>query len=346
MSSGLFLVLLLASSGAWAQDSDPAPEDEAEETSQEASPEGEEGEDEGEGERGGTETRESGPGASPDARIVSPYLEERVIPVTGRRDASQTTHITTSPSDEETPAAAEAPEVAPEPERAPTWEDVTTDQDGVTRGTLAVELSDEGLVELSVKRKVFPIYPDELGVMYGSDPIRCTGRAWVNDKGRAIRVAMVRCADGFHAAALTAASKWRWDAPEVVPARGLQVEFELGFMRKDRTFYPGITYFSDPTEVTADPSKAVLLRSGEMPSYPGQVRHGDAVCRIEVTVTHKGKSKDILVDDCSSPYRAEAIKSLKKWRWYPEQGSDGEYRSSTVVFDIAFRLASTVGRDR
>lgn len=199
----------------------------------------------------------------------------------------------------------------------------------------------EQLAQIAVKKRVIPEYPSELEVVYGERAIRCTARVWVDETGKPQRAAMVDCPKGFHLAALSAITAWRWERPEVaVPPEGLEVEASLGFERKRRNYLPGVTWLDAPAELTADPSLPVLLRSGSMPIYPPQVSHGDAVCRMELTATRNGATKDLVVDGCAPPYRAELVKAVRKWKWYPSVRGE-EAVDATVVSAIAFRLASS-----
>jgi hypothetical protein len=335
--------LLLLAALTWTSPTWAADPDESEESSESEDAESSE---ESEGDGGDTaavsNTTDSRVEVATEAQTLqlSPYLEERRIPLpTGNEPP---------PPPQVVEPVAQPPADVEEPtgDDRPTWE--TLEPDEVTRGEIEVELPDEDLMDLPVKKKVLPLYPDELSVLYGDRAIRCTARVNVDDKGNPMRAAMVQCADGFHLSALSALTKWRWDVSkdQVVPPEGLLVEVEMGFLRKEKKFFPGVTYFTTPTEVTADPRRPALLASGTMPAYPEQVRHGDAECRVEVTVTDKGKTKDVLVDECAAPYRVEAEKAVKKWKWYAAgtaKGGDG--RTSTAVFTISFKLASTVGAE-
>jgi hypothetical protein len=213
-------------------------------------------------------------------------------------------------------------------------------------GPLIVLTPVEQLADLAVTKRVIPEYPSQLEVVYGERAIRCTSRVWVDHRGMPIRVAMVDCPKGFHLTALTAMTKWRWERSEEaeVPPEGLQVEASVGFMRRHRTYYPGVAWLDAPEQVTADPNQSALLRSGTLPAYPEQVSHGDAVCLIELTVSRKGTTEDLVIDECAQPYRIEAAKAVRKWRWYPAMRGD-EAVDTTVVTTIAFRLASSIQLD-
>ena len=192
--------------------------------------------------------------------------------------------------------------------------------------------------DVRIKRTVLPDYPDELQVLYGSRPVRCDADVWIDRRGVPVRVVMTKCPDGFHLNALSALAKWRWDRPTgVVPGDGLLVFARTGFVRKDKSYFPGVTYFRSPEEVTSDPELPVMLKSGKMPDYPHQVVAGDDICLVELRVDHKGKSKDLLVDGCALPFRWELQKVVKGWRWWwrhePQRGD-----SRNVRAEVVFRL--------
>lgn len=334
LKKSLLLATLAWGTAAWAQDPQPADDttEESDETSSEEETES---------------TSEDGTGievsADTNSRTLSPYMEERLIPMPTAGAVEE------KPAEEEAPKVEEAaPPETPAEQNRPTWETIGESRD-ITRGEYLAELEDDDLVDLAVKKKVLPQYPNELEVLYGDRAIRCTARVWVDDKGKPQRVAMVRCADGFRLAAASALTRWRWEIPDgmSVPSQGLEVEAELGFLRKERKYYPGVTYLFSPEQVTADPEAPALLRSGTMPEYPAQVSHGDAVCRVELTVTDKGKSKDILIDECPSPHRNNTVKAIKKWKWYAAgTAGGGDGRESNVVVHVSFNLARTVGRNQ
>ncbi len=192
--------------------------------------------------------------------------------------------------------------------------------------------------EVAVAKKVIPIYPNELQVLYGEQAIRCSGKVWIDAKGRPLRVSLLECPDGFQMAALNAIQHWRWEAPtEAVPEGGLPVAVRTGFARVNHRYYPGVTYFAHPEEVTANPSRPVLLKSGKMPRYPRQVNAGDDSCLVELTVDWHGNTRSPIVDECADPFRIPLSHVLRTWKWTwtnpPEKGD-----SVTLVTEVIFKL--------
>lgn len=249
------------------------------------------------------------------------------------------------------PAAAEPPSDAPPPVEvpAPVEGEVPVENPAPVESPALIEEAPtvapparELAPPLAVRKRVLPVYPDHLEALYGDQTIRCDAVVQVDDRGAAATIAVVDCPAGFHLAVLEAVGKWRW---EKAPADALvTVPATVGFVRKDKLYRPGMSYLARPEQVTADPSLPVLLRGGSLPRYPAQVSYGDAVCAVELTVTASGRSKDILIDECAGPYRAEALKAVKGWSWYYPAGKTDK-TTATVTVDIAFRLArSIVGR--
>lgn len=206
------------------------------------------------------------------------------------------------------------------------------------------DLMDEGMadepdyVELDTRKEVIPEYPDELVVLYGDTAIRCEADVWVDRSGKAKRIAMIDCPDGFHLAALEAMGKWVWERPPgAVPAEGVRTRARTGFYRRDRAFFPGVTYFGDPSAITSDPDLDVMIASGKMPRFPRQVNAGDDVCLVEVTVDAQGRSGDVVIDECAQPYRREVAKVMRSWRWFVPEDA-GRRDSWKILFEVVFRI--------
>jgi hypothetical protein len=197
--------------------------------------------------------------------------------------------------------------------------------------------------DLPVRHAVFPVFPQNLEVLFANKKIRCRARVWVDKAGAPERVAVVDCPKGLHLEVASALRSWRWERPDVtVPSGGLEVEAVVPIQRdvkrrEGRMYHPGVTWLRNPRQITADPTSPALVASGTMPEYPQQVFHGDDICAVELTVTKGGGSKDVLIDECSSPYRFEMLKAVRKWSWYPAM-EGGEPVSSTVSFDVVFKL--------
>jgi hypothetical protein len=192
--------------------------------------------------------------------------------------------------------------------------------------------------DLDVRHRLVPLYPDELQVMYGQQAIRCTAEVWVDGHGAPQRIAMIDCPDGFHLAALSAMAKWRWEKPEgPVPEGGFHTVARTGFARRDKRYYPGVTYFRSPEKVTGDPSLPIALKSGKMPRYPRQVNAGDDVCLVEMIVDRAGNTTSPVIDDCAPPYRDELRKVVKTWKWW-WRDAPGKGDTETVQAEVVFRL--------
>ncbi len=196
----------------------------------------------------------------------------------------------------------------------------------------------EGPTEVSWEEPVkgkLPRYPDALEGLHGSAPIRCTVEADVDRKGMVTAVAVVGCPTGFHLAAATAVTGWRFAAgePRTVATR-------FGFVRRERAYLPGVVVLADPNAVTADPTRLPRVFQGALPSYPHNVRNGDPTCTVEVRVDGKGRTaRDVLVDGCPAPFRYETAKAVRKWTWTPEVDADGEGLPATVSFALRFILS-------
>jgi hypothetical protein len=203
---------------------------------------------------------------------------------------------------------------------------------------------------LPVTHRTYPNFPANLDVLFANKKVRCSARAWIDEKGVAQRIAVVDCPRALHLLAASSLTHWRWAKPSgPVPVGGLEVEVTVPFERdvrahEGRAYHPGVTWLRDPAQVTSDPDKAVLVRSGTLPIYPKQVFHGDAVCTVELVVTSRGASRDLLIDDCSLPYRFETLKAVRRWKWYPAM--DGEVATSaSVEFQIVYKLEHAAAGD-
>ncbi|MCA9571260.1 MAG: hypothetical protein KC656_25650 [Myxococcales bacterium] len=196
-----------------------------------------------------------------------------------------------------------------------------------------------GYAKLSVVSKKLPSYPVELQSLYGEQAIRCRADVWVDAKGKAQRIAMVDCPDGFHVVALEAMQKWKWEKPSgYVPDEGVLTSASTGFTRPSkRNYFPGVTYFRSPDEVTSDPSLPVLLKSGKMPRYPRQVNAGDDICLVELTIDARGNTTDFLIDECAVPYRDQLARVVKSWKWWWTQ-EHGKKETHRLVTEVVFRL--------
>ncbi len=191
--------------------------------------------------------------------------------------------------------------------------------------------------KLSVQSGKLPLFPDELEVLHRANTVRCEAFAWVDANGHANRVVLTECPDGLHLAALTAMEKWRWQKPSgSVPAEGVKVAAVTAFEHRNKKFYPGVTYFRTPTEVSGA-DLAVSLASGKMPKFPRAVSAGDDVCLIEVVVDANGKTSSALVEECTQPYAKEMAKAVKSWKWsWAREPAKGE--TATVVTEVVFRI--------
>ncbi|HMV67010.1 MAG TPA: energy transducer TonB [Myxococcota bacterium] len=205
--------------------------------------------------------------------------------------------------------------------------------------------------DLPVVHKVFPRFPENYAILHGNTKIRCVARVWVDRHGAPLRSAVMDCPAGMHLLAATALSKWRWEKPDVnVPPGGLEVEAVVGFLRdvsgrEGKPYFPGVTWLDNPLEITADPSRPALVRSGNLPAYPEQVIHGDAVCQVELTVSRAGTAKDVLIDGCSLPYREATFAAVKRWKFYPAV-ENGEEIDSEISADIVFALEQPAAAGR
>lgn len=247
--------------------------------------------------------------------------------------------------DDEVAPMAPAEPPAPVADPAPMSDDDVDDdweEPAPAPTTLMVAVEEEEpepeVKELDVRKRVLPDYPDELEVMYGQQAIRCEATVWVDAKGHPERIAMTDCPDGFHLAALEAMWKWTWAAPKgYVPAEGVKTMAKTGFVRHDRRYFPGVTYFRSPEEVTADPDLLVTLKGGKMPKYPRAVNAGDDVCLVELVVDDHGNTKSPVVDECSDPYRREMLKVVKSWKWTWSRAPEKK-EEHTVITEVVFRL--------
>ena len=243
-----------------------------------------------------------------------------------------------------------APPLPPPAEAPPSWQ-APTDRIALPSEDPKSELLEQRppAYQLPVKKRVYPGFPEQYSWLFGNRKIRCVARAWVDDKGHLVRASVMECPAGMHLLAASALQKWRWEKPDVtVPPGGLEVEAVIGFERgtkgHEAAYFPGVTWLKNPLDVTADPSRPALLRSGDLPAYPAQVNHGDAICEVELTVKKSGHASGILLDGCSLPYRTEAYKAIKGWRFYPamENGEPVEVTVSTrVVFMLEQQIIET-----
>lgn len=192
--------------------------------------------------------------------------------------------------------------------------------------------------DVSVIKRVLPLYPNEFQVLYGEQAIRCAGKAWIDANGRPLRISLQECPDGFQMAALNALQHWRWERPTVaVPAGGLPVAVRTGFARSNKRYYPGVVYFSHPEEVTSNPARPVLLRSGRMPHYPRQVNAGDDSCLVEISIDARGSTRSPVIDECADPFRNPLRRAIRSWKWdWTRPPAKGE--SVTLVTEVLFKL--------
>jgi hypothetical protein len=205
--------------------------------------------------------------------------------------------------------------------------------------------------DLPVQHKVFPKFPENYAILHGNKKVRCVARVWVDRHGAPLRTSVMECPAGMHLLAASAIGRWRWEKPDVtVPPGGLEVEAVVGFLRElggreGKPYFPGVTWLENPLEVTADPSRPALIRAGDLPSYPEQVIHGDAVCDVELTVSRSGATKDILIDGCSLPYREATFNAVKRWKFSPAI-EDGEEVDSPLTTRVVFALEQPASAKR
>ncbi|MCB9663508.1 MAG: hypothetical protein H6732_05330 [Alphaproteobacteria bacterium] len=253
------------------------------------------------------------------------------------------------PEPEPEPESAAAPAPAPTSTEPPMGRSATRDAandgeapaaQGTKRETVYAEVRrGEPAGALPVTSKVLPVYPIQLQTMYGEQAIRCTAKVWVGENGKAKRVAVTDCPDGFHVAALEAIQKWSWERPSGrVPEEGVVTEVITGFARPTkRMYFPGITYFRSPEEITSDPELLLLLKGGKLPKYPPAVNSGDDICLVELTVDARGNTVEALIDECAPPYRKELSKVVKTWKWWWTR-DPGKKETTRLVTEIVFRL--------
>lgn len=193
-------------------------------------------------------------------------------------------------------------------------------------------------IDVAVKKRSLPKYPSELVTLYGEQAIRCEADVQIDGKGKPLWVAVTDCPDGFHLAVAEAMATWRWEEPPgSVGSGGVRVRAKTGFERANKTTFPGVTYFRTPEEVTADTTLPVLIRKGKMPKYPRQVHAGDDICLMELTIDAKGNTRDVIIDECATPYRKQLAKVVKSWKWWwttePEKKE-----THTLVTEMVFRI--------
>lgn len=231
-------------------------------------------------------------------------------------------------SDED--AAEEALPEAPDAE----WEAAPEPQPEPAPEVRAAPTAPRALRRVSGK---LPTFPDELAVIHKASTVRCDARVWVDDKGSPLRIVLTECPDGLHLPALSAMSTWKWEKPSGrVPPGGVETTASTAFERKNKKYYPGVTYFRSPEEVSAE-GLTVVLRSGSMPRFPRAVVAGDDVCLLELEVDAAGRTRSAIVDECTTPYEIEMRKAVKSWRWWwVDAPAKGE--TATVVTEVVFRI--------
>ncbi len=192
------------------------------------------------------------------------------------------------------------------------------------------------LSDRAVVKREHAIFPDPLVIMHGEAKLKCVAEVLVDPKGKPGRIGLVDCPAGLHLAALDALGRWRWAEDRGAPETEVVVA-EIAFRRLDKNFYPGMTMLADPEAVVVDVNGEVLLRSGKMPDYPDQIRHGDYTCRVSAELDSKGRSDLVLVDNCPGPFRSATLKAVRSWSWYVS----GD-RSRSILFHLDFQMSDTV----
>ncbi|MFM2160507.1 MAG: hypothetical protein RLZZ383_19 [Pseudomonadota bacterium] len=187
-----------------------------------------------------------------------------------------------------------------------------------------------------LKRRV-PELPVAYEAILGTKRIVCAAEVRLDGSGRADRVGVTTCPAAMKLAVADALTDWRWPegtagwfAVEVPVARSVRGA-------SGRLYHPGFTELSPERPATGSRDLPVLVKSGKMPVYPRQVYHGDATCLVSATILRTGKSADVRIDDCTTPYRVELNKVVKGWRWYPAE-SDGLPTPANIEFEVSFRL--------
>jgi len=186
-------------------------------------------------------------------------------------------------------------------------------------------------------RRRVPELPVAYEAILGTKRIVCQAEVRLQGDGRADRVGVTACPAAMKLAVADALTDWRWpDGPsgwftvEVPVARSVRGA-------SGRLYHPGFTELGTDRPATGSRDLPVLVKSGKMPIYPRQVYHGDATCLVSATILRNGKSSDVRIDDCTTPYRVELNKVVKGWRWYPAE-VDGEPTTASIEFEVAFRL--------
>ncbi len=206
------------------------------------------------------------------------------------------------------------------------------------RPVVAPAFADEGLkpAPRDLKRRI-PELPVAYEAILGTKRIVCAAEVRLDGAGRADRVGVTTCPAAMKLAVADALTDWRWPegsagwfAVEVPVARSVRGA-------SGRLYHPGFTELSPDRPATGGRELPVLVKSGKMPIYPRQVYHGDATCLVSATILRTGKSADLRIDDCTTPYRVELNKVVKGWRWYPAE-VDGVPTSASVEFEVSFRL--------
>lgn len=205
-----------------------------------------------------------------------------------------------------------------------------------------LDVADAGpaYLDLAVKRRVIPLFPHSLSTAYEKEIVRCEADVRVNHRGKPTRVAMVDCPPGFEIRALSAIRKWKFDKPEEgTPEEIWVVRVRTGFLlTKKRWWYPAFSSLVDPAPLTGELTfERPLLKKGDMPEYPEQIESGTPVCEVDLVVTKRGRTKDIIINGCPYPYHKPVHKALGKWTWYPAW-SGGEPVETELTVPIAFHI--------
>ena len=192
------------------------------------------------------------------------------------------------------------------------------------------------VVTYRVQDRITPEYPMSMRRLHGDERIRCVARVRVGVTGTAERVAITDCPEGFHLAAVSAISRWKW-APPKRDGKPIRVETSVrtGFLITDQGFTEGYASLDDTSAVTGDLNAPVLIKSGSLPEYPRQVTQGGHVCALAFTVTQKGKTTDIRVGDCPSVFADATVEAVERWTFFG-RFVDGEPASATVNTTITF----------
>lgn len=184
--------------------------------------------------------------------------------------------------------------------------------------------------------EVFALPLPAPGVFPTNETVRCPLLVQVDGERRVFSWATAACDPSVRSLALSTADGWlmRHDGPPVHSTRA-RIEATLVFEPggSSRVVLPADAVRTPQSELPpgVHTSLGAKPTARVPPRLPRDLPLPDAECVLAVTVTVKGRPRDVRTRTCPAGFESAAIRSVKQWRWRPAEEDAQPVESETEV---------------